>query len=329
MRRREFIGLVGGVAAWPVVARAQQPKKIIPTVGVLWHAASKEEEGILYTSMHEGFAALGYISGKNVVFEERFPGEIEGRFQRFANELVALNVDVLVAVGAPSILAAQRATKTIPIVFVPPQDPITLKLMTNLARPDSNLTGLTTMGVDVAPKRVQLLKSAFPDLLSVAMLFDPVVAYNVVREVEETRLAANKLGMSFEAFEARVWDDVEPIFQKIVDHHLAAVIVAQGPMFFNERRRIAQLAIDRKLPTMAASDVFTDGGFLMSYGADWPPLFKAVPSYVDKLLKGAKPADLPVQQPTSFEFIINMQTAKSVGVQIPASIQLLASRMIE
>jgi ABC-type uncharacterized transport system substrate-binding protein len=110
---------------------------------------------------------------------------------------------------------------------------------------------------------------------------------------------------------------------------LAAAIVAQGPMFFIERRRIAQLAIDRKLPTMAASDVFTDGGFLMSYGADWPPLFKAVPSYVDKLLKGAKPADLPVQQPTSFEFIINMQTAQSVGVQIPASIQLLASRVIE
>jgi putative tryptophan/tyrosine transport system substrate-binding protein len=328
MQRREFIGFIGGAALWPLAARAQQPGKI-PVVGILWHAASKEEEGILYTSMHEGFATRGYVAGKNVVLEERFPGEIEGRFERFANELVALNFDVLVAVGAPSILAAQKATKTIPIVFVPPQDPITLKLTTNLARPDGNLTGLTTMGVDVAPTRVQLLKSAFPDLPSVAMLFDPVVAYNVVREVEETRLAATHLGMSFEAFEARVWEDVEPAFQKIVDHHLAAVIVAQGPMFFIERRRIAQLAIDRKLPTMAASDVFTDGGFLMSYGADWPPLFKAVPSYVDKLLKGAKPADLPVQQPTSFEFIINMQTAKSVGAQIPASIQLLAGRVIE
>jgi putative ABC transport system substrate-binding protein len=328
MRRREFITLVGGAAAWPIAARAQQSSKI-PVVGILWHGASKEEEGNLYTSMHEGFAERGYVAGKNIVLEERFPGEIEGRFERFANELVALNVDVLVAVGTPSILAAQKATKTIPIVFVPPQDPITLKLTTNLARPDSNLTGLTTMGVDVAPKRVQLLKTAFPYLLSVAMLFDPVVAYNIVREVEETRLTATNLGMSFESFEVRVWEDIKRAFQRIVDHHLAAVIVAQGPMFFNERRRIAQLAIDRKLPTMAASDVFSEGGFLMSYGADWPPLYKAVPSYVDKLLKGAKPADLPIQQPTSFELIINMQTAQSIGAQIPASLQLLANRVID
>jgi putative ABC transport system substrate-binding protein len=329
MRRRQFIAFAGSaVVAWPIATPAQQAEKI-PTVGILWHAGNPEEEGVLYRAMHDGFTALGYVTGKNIILEERFPGEIEGRFERFANELVALNVDVLVAVGAPSILAAQKATKTIPIVFVPPQDPITLKLLTNLARPDSNLTGLTTMGVEVAQKRVQWLKSAFPDLKSIGMLFDPVVAYNVVREVEETRQAANKLGMNFEAFETHVWEDVETAFQKIVDHHLAAVIVAQGPMFFNQRRRIAQLAIDRKLPMMGASDVFTDGGFLMSYGADWPPLYKAVPNFVDRLLKGAKPADLPVQQPTSFEFVINMTTAQASGLSIPASVQLLANRIIE
>jgi putative tryptophan/tyrosine transport system substrate-binding protein len=328
MKRREFIVLVGGAVAWPFPAPAQQPRKI-PTVGILWHAGSREEEGILYDSMHAGFAALGYVAGKNVAFEERFPGEIAGRFESFANELVSLNVDVLVAVGAPSILAAQKATTAIPIVFVPPQDPITLKVVASLARPGGNLTGLTTMGVDVAPKRVQLLKNTLPDISSIAMLFDPVVAYNVVREVEETRLAADKLGMGFKAFEAHVWEDVEPIFAKIAQGHFSAVIVAQGPMFFIERQRIAALAIANKLPTMGASDVFAEGGLLMSYGPDWPPLFRAVPGFVDKIIKGAKPADLPVQQPTSFEFIVNLKTAEAINLKIPAPTLLLASRVIE
>jgi putative tryptophan/tyrosine transport system substrate-binding protein len=328
MKRREFIAGIGAATAWPLAVRAQQSKRI-PTVGILWHAGSREEEGILYDSMHAGFAALGYVAGKNVAFEERFPGEIPGRFESFARELVGLNVDVLVAVGAPSILAAQKATATIPIVFVPPQDPITLKVVASLARPGGNLTGLTTMGVDVAPKRVQLLKSTFPDISSIAMLFDPVVAYNVVREIEETRLAADKLGMGFEAFETRDWENVEPIFAKIVQRRFSVVIVAQGPMFFTERRRIAALGIANKLPMMGASDIFTEGGFLMSYGADWPPLFRAVPGFVDKILKGANPADLPVQQPTSFEFIVNLKTAEAINLKIPATMLLLANRVIE
>src|SRR5260370_3796819 len=240
MKRREFIAGIGAATAWPLAARAQQPKKI-PTVGILWHAGSREEEGILYDSMHAGFAALGYVAGKNVVFEERFPGETPGRIESFPHELVGLNVDVLVAVGAPSILAAQKAATTIPVVFVPPQDPITHNVVASLARHGSNLPGLTTMGVEVAPKRVQLLKSTFPDISSIAMLFDPVVAYNVVREIEETRLAVNKLGMGFEAFEAHVWEHVEPIFAKIAQGHFNAVIVAQGPMFFIEPPRIAPL----------------------------------------------------------------------------------------
>jgi putative ABC transport system substrate-binding protein len=307
--------------------RRSSPKR--PTVGILWHAGSREEEGVLYDSMHAGFAALGYTDGKNIFFEERFPGEIPGRFETFANELVRLNVDVLVAVGAPSIQAAQKATTTIPIVFVPPQDPITLKVVASLARPGGNLTGLTTMGVDIAPKRVQLLKSTFPDISSIAMLFDPVVAYNVVREVEETKLAVDKLGMSFEAFETRIWEDVEATFAKVVQRGFGAVIVAQGPMFFNERRRIAALAIASKLPTMGASDIFSEFGLLMSYGPDWPPLFRRVSSFVDKVLKGAKPAELPVQQPTSFEFIVNLKTARAINLKIPETVLLLTNRVIE
>jgi putative ABC transport system substrate-binding protein len=328
MQRREFIGLIGGAAAWPLAAQAQQPKQL-PLVAILWHAGSREEEGVLYDAMKDGFAALGYLPGKNVNFEERFPGEIPGRFQSFAIELVALRPDVLVAVGVPSILAAQRATTTIPIVFLPPPDAIMLKLVKSLARPEGNLTGLTTIGEGVPGKRVQLLKNVFPDLSSVAMLFDPVVAYNVVLEISESRLAAEKLGLSFEAFETRQPDDIDHAFSTIIQRQFGAVIVAQGPMFFNERRRIADFAITNKLPLVGASDVFSEGGFLMSYGPSWPTIFRAAAKYADKILKGAKPRDLPVEQPTIFEFVINMKTAKSSHLDVPATALMLADRVIE
>jgi putative tryptophan/tyrosine transport system substrate-binding protein len=328
MKRREFIAGMGAATVWPLAVRAQHSGRI-PVVGILWHAGSPEEEGILYRSMKDGFAALGYVDGKNVTFEDRFPGETPGRFQSFANELVSLNVDVLIAVGVPSILAAQKATTTIPIVFLPPPDAIMLKLVKSLARPEGNLTGLTTIGEGVPGKRVQLLKNVFPDLSSVAMLFDPVVAYNVVLEVSESRLAAEKLGLSFEAFETRQPDDIDHAFSTIIQRQFGAVIVAQGPMFFNERRRMADLAIINKLPLLGASDVFSEGGFLMSYGPSWPTIFRAAATYADKILKGAKPSDLPVQQPTIFELIINMKTTKLSHIDVPATVLSLADRVIE
>ena len=329
MRRREFLGLVGSVTAVaPQLVSAQQQREFRPSASFGMRQALRKK-AFSIAPCTRGSPPLVTSREKPSRLSNDFRAKLKAVLSASQTSCVALNVDVLVAVSVPSILAAQKATKTIPIVFVPPQDPITLKLTTSLAKPTGNLTGLTTMGVDVAPKRVQLLKTAFPDLSSVGMLFDPVVAYNVVREVEDTKQAATSLGMSFEALETHLWEDVEPAFQKLADHHMAAVIVAQGPMFFIERHRIAQLAIDRKLPMMGASDVFADGGFLMSYGADWPTLFKAVPSFVDKLLKGAKPADLPIQQPTSFEFILNMKTAEMCGLQIPQTAQLLATRVIE
>ncbi len=328
MRRRDFIAGLGLSAVWPALARAQQTRRI-PLVAILWHAGSPKEEGVLYDAMKAGFATLGYVAGKNVIFEERFPGETPGRFELFANELVALKPDVLVAVATPSILAAQKATTTIPIVFLPPLDPIKLKLVNSLAHPEGNLTGLTTIAEGVPGKRVQLVKSTFPNLSSLAIIFDPVVAYNVVSEVSETRLAADKLGFSFDAFETKQPEDIDHVFSTIVQRRFEAVIVAQGPMFFIHRQRMAKFALENKLILMGASDVFSDSGYLMSYGPSWSPIFRNVATYVDKILKGAKPSDLPVQQPTIFEFIINMQTAKSIGLDIPASALLLADRLIE
>ncbi len=289
MRRRDFIAGTGLSAMWPTLARAQKAGRI-PLVAILWHAASPQEEGVLYDAMKAGFAALGYVAGKNVIFEERFPGETPGRFELLANELVALKPDVLVAVATPSILAAQKATTTIPIVFLPPLDPVRLKLVNSLAHPEGNLTGLTTIADGVPGKRVQLLRSTFPDLSRLAIIFDPVVAYNVVLEVSDTRLAADKLGFSFEAFETRRPEDIDHVFSTIVERRLEAVIVAQGPMFFLHRERMAKFARENKLILMGASDVFADSGYLMSYGPSWPPIFRKVGIYVDKILKGAKPA---------------------------------------
>jgi putative tryptophan/tyrosine transport system substrate-binding protein len=179
MKRRDFIVGFGLSTILPRLVLAQQAGRI-PLVAILWHAGSPEEEGVLYEAMHTGFAALGYVAGKKIMFEERFPGETPGQFERFANELVALKPDILIAVATPSILAAQKATTTIPIVFLPPADPIRLKLVKSLAHPDANLTGLTTIAGGVPGKRVQLLKGAFASLASLAIMFDPVVAFNVV-----------------------------------------------------------------------------------------------------------------------------------------------------
>jgi putative ABC transport system substrate-binding protein len=328
MRRRDFIAGLGISAVLPKLAQAQQAGRI-PLVAILWHAGSPQEEGVLYDAMKAGFAMLDYIAGKNIIFEERFPGETPGMFERYANELVALKPDVFVAVATPSILAAQKATTTIPIVFLPPLDPIRLKLVNSLAHPEGNLTGFATIAEGVPGKRVQLLKSTFPNLTSLALIYDPVVAYNVVSEVSETRLAADKLGLSFEAFETKEPDDIDQAFSTIVPRRFGAVIVAQGPMFFIQRERMARFAAENKLILMGASDVFADSGYLMSYGPSWPPIFRNVATYVDKILKGAKPSDLPVQQPTIFEFIINTQTAKSIGLNIPASALQLADKVIE
>jgi len=328
MRRRDFIAGSVLSAVCPGLAKAQKAGRI-PLVAILWHAASPKEEGVLYDAMKAGFASLGYVEGKNVTFEERFPGETSGRFELFANELVALKPDVLAAVATPSILAAQKATTTIPIVFLPPLDPVRLKLVNSLAHPEGNLTGLTTIADGVPGKRVQLLKSTFPNLASLALIFDPVVAYNVVLEVSDTRLAADKLGFSFDAFEATQPEDIDRVFSTVTERRFEAVIVTQGPMFFLHRERMANIARENKLILMGASDVFADSGYLMSYGPSWPPIFRNVGTYVDKILKGAKPGDLPVEQPTIFEFIINMQTAKSMGRDVPAAALLLADRVID
>jgi len=297
MKRREFITLISGAAAWPLAARAQQPRRV-PVVGVLWHAANAEEEATFSQPLKAGFADLGYIEGKTIVFEERYPDEIKERFEAYAVELVGLKVEALIAGSIPAALACQRATSTIPIVLVANPDPVGLKLVTSLARPGGNITGLSAMAFDLAAKRVQLLKEAIPSLSRVALLVNPADPDDANRLLSELQPTAERLNVSFQTFQARSPADLKGAFEAMSAAHFGAVVVTQNAMYFNERKQMAEIALANRIPTMVPADVFVEAGALMSYGPSWPAIFRNAAGYVDRILKGAKPADLPVQQPT-------------------------------
>lgn len=330
MRRREFITLVGGAAVWPVATQAQQPKKIIPRIGILWHAGTAEEEDALgfRPAIFASFAELGYVSGKSAIFEERYANEEAERFHSLAAELVRLEVDVLVAVTFLSALAAQRATSTIPVVFVGPSDPVGLKLVASLARPGGNLTGLSSLATDLTAKRMELVKEVIPALSHVAMVYDPAGS-NFKFEIPESRMAAERLALVFEAFEARNAHDLELVFAQLARRNFGAVILGVSPVISREKKRISDLALAHRLPVIGWTDPFVTAGALMSYGPDWPALFRAVPPYVDKILKGDNPAEMPVAQPTKFYLAFNLKTAKMIGVDIPAIMLTRADQVIE
>jgi putative ABC transport system substrate-binding protein len=329
MKRREFIACIGAAAAsLPLAARGQQ-HRAVPVVGVLWHAGSAEEEIAFSRPLKEGFMELGYIEGKNIVFEERYPAEQLERFDSLAAELVNLKVDVLIAGSIPAAFAAQRATSTIPIVLVANPDPVGLKLVSSLARPGGNITGLSAMAFDLAAKRVQLLKEAIPDLSRVALLVNPSNPNDANRLISELQPTADRLNVSFQAFEVRSPAELKGTFEKISAGHFSAIVVTQNAMFFNERRQIADIALAKRIPTMVPADVFVEAGALMSYGPNWPAIFHNAAGYVDRILKGAKPADLPVQQPTKFELALNIRTAKKLGQDIPPTMIIRADRVIE
>ena len=328
MKRREFITLAGGAVAWPLVAQAQGSRKV-PVIGVLWHAGSAEEEKDFSRPLKAGFADLGYIEGTTIVFEERYPSEQKERFDAYAAELVGLRVDALIAGSIPAAFACQRATSTIPIILVANPDPVGLKLVSSLARPGGNITGLSAMAFDLAAKRVQLLKEAIPALSSVALLVNPSDPNDANRLISELQPTADRIQVSFQAFEARSPDELKGAFEKISAGRFGAVVVTQNAMYFNERRQIADIALTSRLPTMVPADVFVEAGAMMSYGPSWPAIFRNAAGYVDRILKGAKPAELPVQQPTKFELAINLKTAKAIGQDVPLTMIARADKVIE
>jgi putative ABC transport system substrate-binding protein len=327
MRRREFITLLGGAAAaWPLAARAQQAGKI-PTVGYLWHAGSPQEEVPYFGALQEGFARLGYVDGRNIRLEHRFPNEIPERFKSMAAELVSLNVDVLMG-GAIASSYLRDATTKIPIVFMFVPDPVGMKLVQSIARPGGNITGLSNFGRDVAGKRLQLLKEIVPALSRVALLINSDQQTTPIF-VEVMGAAADQLGLVLHTFDARSLQQIEPAFDAMARAGMQAVTPVQGGLFFQARTVIPKLAIARRLPMLAYSRETFEYGALVSYAADQVEMCRRSAVYADKILKGAKPAELPVEQPTKFEFLINLKTAKTLGLDVPAHLQQIADEVIE
>jgi putative ABC transport system substrate-binding protein len=326
MRRREFIGnLIGTAVAWPLTVRAQESKGV-PVVGVLWHAGNAEEEAPFLGPFEQGLKELGYIDGQTIKLERRYANEINERFGPLAAELGALKVDVLVASGDRSAVAAQHATTTIPIVFIGVGgDPIGLKLVNSLARPGGNITGFTTYGGELIGKRLSLFKEAFPRMTRVALL----VRANDQQTIDEYQTAASTLGLSIHPVVVRSREEVEPAFDRIADARLEGIVMPPGGLAQKYRTLFARLALMHRLPLMGGRRFYTEDGALMSYGPDVPATFRRAAVYVDKILNGKKPADLPVEQPTKVELTVNLKTAESLGITLPPILLERADEVIE
>jgi ABC-type uncharacterized transport system substrate-binding protein len=331
MRRRTFIAGIGSAAAWPVVAQGQQ-SKAVPRIGFLTTGSLELPETlVMIDAFRQGLRELGYVEGTNIIVEYKAADSKIERFADLAKELVQLNVDVIVASNTPAALAARQATATIPIVVPVMGDPVRDGLVSSLARPGGNITGLTFLGPELLPKRIALLKEAVPNVSRVAALWHPgAYGERTMNEMmEEAEGAAKTLGVQLRLAAVQGPDDFEGAFSTIVQGRADAVIVFPSPMLFTERRRIVDLAVKGRLPLMAMGKEFAELGGLMAYGASIPGLIRRSATYVDKIINGATPSDLPVQQPTTFDLVINIKTAKVLGLDVPPSLLARADEVIE
>jgi putative tryptophan/tyrosine transport system substrate-binding protein len=328
MRRREFITLFGAaVAAWPLAARAQQTTKL-PKIGVLWHADNAEQEAPYLTPLQQSLSNLGYVDGRNMRLLNTYAAERYERFNSNAAQLAKIPVDVLVAVTRPAAFAAQKATTTIPIVFILVPDPVRSKLVNSLSRPGGNITGLTQLAFELSGKRLDLFKEA-TGLSSVALLVNSSDQEAANLSIAEFRDAAARLNVDLHVIEVKKPEDIEGAFDAIAKQGLRGALTVLDAMLFNERKRIARLAIERRVGVMGHIGEMTVDGLLISYAANYPNLFRRAGIYVDKILKGEKPGEIPVEQPTKFELIINLKTAKALGLEIPPTLVARADEVIE
>ena len=329
MNRRAFVTGLGAVLAAPLAVEAQQAAKV-SRIGLLSLNASPNVH--LGEAFREGLHELGYVEGRNLVIEYR---DAEGNFDRLpalVAELVALKVDVIVTGGGtPSALAAKQAIRTVPIVFSSVPDPVTDGLVMSLTRPGGNITGLSNLNSELVGKCLEQLKHAIPGVMRVAVIRQPgAVGERTERDMlKAAEVAARALGVRLQFVEARAPANFDRVFSNISTARADAVTMLGSAMFFSERRRFVDLAAKNRLPVVYPQREFVEAGGLMSYGPDIADLFRRAATYTDKILKGAKPADLPVEQPTKFELVINLKTAKALGLTIPPSLLLRADQVIE
>jgi putative ABC transport system substrate-binding protein len=329
MERRTFMAmLTGGIVVAPLAAEAQQAAKV-PRIGYLSPNLASSSRS--HEAFRQGLRDLGYVEGRNVVIEHRYAeGKLE-RYPALAAELVALKVDVIVAGNPTAALAAKHATRTLPIVFTAVGDPVTSGLVTSLARPGGNVTGSSFFAPELVGKYLEHLKQAVPGVSRVAFLWQPgAVGERTEKDMlKGAEVAARALGVRLQVVEARGPEDFDRAFSDMTRARAGALTVLGSSMFFGERRRLVDLAAKNRLPAVYQWREFVDAGGLMSYGPNVADLYRRAATYVDKILKGAKPGDLPVEQPTKFELVINLKTAKALGLTIPPSLLQRADEVIQ
>jgi len=323
VKRRTFIAGLGSAAAWPLATRAQQAK--VPVIGFL---APGNPTDPLNGGFRAGLQELGYVDGVNIRIESRWGRGSFDRLPDLAAELVRLNVDVIVASVTAASLAAHKATATIPIVMVAVGDPIGVGLITSLARPGGNVTGTSSMA-EITGKQLQLLREVVPNISRIAVLWNPTNYDYQIQLVRHAESAARTTGVELQLLEARASNEIEPAFAAIDREGMRALLILSDPLWVINNQTLANLAAERRLVALEGTRIFADAGGLMAYGPSFFDLYRRSAAYVDKILKGAKPADLPVEQPTKFEFVINLKTARALGLTIPPGVLAIADEVIE
>ena len=323
-RRELLVALGGSAVAWPLAARAQQPAGM-RRIGVLWPGAPPDKWD---EAFRQGLRAQGYVENRNILLEYRWAEGKQERLFALAEELTRLRVDVIVTISAPAILAVKQATTTIPIVFAGTSDPVRTGFVASLARPGGNLTGLSLMAPDLAGKRLELIKSLVPTASRVGMLWNASDEGMALR-VRETRLAAPTIQVTLLSPEVRTPADLENAFDAFTQDPPDVLLVFVDPFTVTHRQRIVDFAAAKRLPAIYEDRVFVDAGGLMSYGPDVRDNCRRAATYVDKILRGAKPSDLPVEQPTKFELVMNLKTARALGLDVPPTLLARADEVIE
>jgi putative ABC transport system substrate-binding protein len=327
LRRREFITLLGGAATWPLAARAQQPP--MPLIGYLGVSSFEKSAGRSLHAFKRGLAESGYVEDRNVTIEYRWADDEYDRLPALAVELVQRGVEVLVAAGSPAALPAKAATTVIPIVFMIGSDPVKLGLVAGLNRPGGNLTGVAYLNVEVAPKRLELLHELIPTAKSIALLVNPANPVVADAQAKELQAAISTLGLNLMLVKASNPLEMEDAFATLVRERVEALQIGVDPLFGNHVDQLVALAARHKVPTIYPWREFTAAGGLMNYGSSIPDAYRQVGVYTGQILKGAKPADLPVQRPTKLQFVLNLKTAKALGLEIPPTLLARADEVIE